>query len=120
MPFVLDVRPPSEFSYEVAKSKLTNLKFGQDDDARFAFVVPGDTIAAEGYEDEDSVIGRHGQLLRLAGWVDLESRLTVSHKTTIILRTILTPLRLAVSGRCFPTYNVGVQMPICLATTLRT
>jgi DNA mismatch repair protein MSH5 len=41
------------------------------------FAVPGDVVAAEG-EIVDEDVGLQDQLLRLAGWIDIESRLTVS------------------------------------------
>lgn len=42
------------------------------------YVVPGDVLQAGGFEDAgDDFAGRQGQLLRLAGWIDVESRITV-------------------------------------------
>jgi DNA mismatch repair protein MSH5 len=75
---VLDVRPASEFYYEAGKSKLVNLKFEDDDGPQISFIVPGDVVAAENYDDGENVAGRQGQLLRLSGWIDIESRATVS------------------------------------------
>ncbi|XPS97973.1 hypothetical protein M3J09_007189 [Ascochyta lentis] len=74
LPFLLDVRPPSEFYYDAAKSKLMTLRLGEDDGTRVSFNVPGDHLS--GHEDEGTR-GQQGQLLRLAGWIDLESRTTV-------------------------------------------
>ncbi|KAF2471929.1 uncharacterized protein BDR25DRAFT_366675 [Lindgomyces ingoldianus] len=76
LPFLLEVRPPSEFAYETAKSKLVHLRIGEGDGPQVTFVVPGDVVAADGF-DEDDVTRHQGQLLRLSGWVDMESRLTV-------------------------------------------
>lgn len=78
LPFLLDIRPASEFSYDVAKSKLAGLRLWQTDEPRVTFVVPGDVVAAEGPIEDDEAVGRQDQLLRLAGWIDVESRLTVS------------------------------------------
>ncbi|KAF1930781.1 mismatch repair protein 5 [Didymella exigua CBS 183.55] len=74
LPFLLDVRPPNEFYYDAAKSKLMTLKLGEDDGARVTFNVPGEHSG--GY-DTESAHGQQDQLLRLAGWVDMESRITV-------------------------------------------
>jgi DNA mismatch repair protein MSH5 len=74
LPFLLDVRPPSEFHYDAAKSKLMTLRLGEEDGAQITFNVPGDHLC--GY-DTESAHGQQGQLLRLAGWVDMESRITV-------------------------------------------
>ncbi|KAF2120478.1 muts domain V-domain-containing protein [Lophiotrema nucula] len=76
LPFLLEVRPSSEFYYEAAKSKLVGLRIGEEDGPQVTFVVPGDVVA-EGYEDAENTPGQQGQLLRLSGWIDLESRLTV-------------------------------------------
>ncbi|KAF3043231.1 MutS protein msh5 [Didymella heteroderae] len=74
LPFLLDVRPPSEFYYDSAKTKLMTLKLGEEAGVQVTFNVPGDHLG--GYEAE-STPGQQGQLLRLAGWVDTESRITV-------------------------------------------
>jgi DNA mismatch repair protein MSH5 len=76
LPFLLEVRPPSEFYYEAARSKLVNLRHGEENGTRVRFSVPGE-LAAIDHLNEESTVGQQGQLLRLAGWVDLESRSTV-------------------------------------------
>jgi DNA mismatch repair protein MSH5 len=76
LPFLLEVRPPSEFYYDAAKSKLVSLRLGGENGTRVRFNVPGE-LAAIDHLDEESTVGQQGQLLRLAGWVDLESRSTV-------------------------------------------
>lgn len=75
LPFLLDIRPPSEFQYDAAKIKLMALPLGEEDGAQVTFNVPGDHFSASAAEGAH---GQQGQLLRLAGWVDLESRITVS------------------------------------------
>jgi DNA mismatch repair protein MSH5 len=77
LPFLLDVRPPSEFFYDAARSKLVNLHLGEEHGTRISFNVPGE-LGANDHLDEDNVAGQQGQLLRLAGWIDIESRTTVS------------------------------------------
>lgn len=77
LPFILEVRPPSEFYYDAAKSKLVNLRLGEEHGTRVSFNVPGE-LAAGNHVDDDNVASQQGQLLRLAGWVDVESRVTVS------------------------------------------
>jgi DNA mismatch repair protein MSH5 len=64
LPFLLEVRPPSEFYYDA------------ENGTRVRFSVPGE-LAAIDHLNEESTVGQQGQLLRLAGWVDLESRSTV-------------------------------------------
>jgi DNA mismatch repair protein MSH5 len=70
----------SEFSYDSARSRLVGLKLGHEDGPRITFITPGDLTAGD---DEDYVPGdaavesRQGQLLRLAGWIDVDSRVTV-------------------------------------------
>lgn len=76
LPFLLEVRPSSEFYYEEAKSKMLNLRLGENNGPRVTFIVPGDVI--EHYNNGENKTSRQGQLLRLAGWIDMDSRLTVS------------------------------------------
>ncbi|KAF4637415.1 hypothetical protein G7Y89_g664 [Cudoniella acicularis] len=69
--YVLDTRPSTDFNYEKAKDKLVNLHLSADDAPELVFRTPGDGLQAE----DDA--GRQGKLLRLAGWMDLDSFLTV-------------------------------------------
>lgn len=72
LPYLLEVRPSPEFSYEGAKNKLANLELGSDEGPRIHFIVPGDFLA-----EEEGGETRQEHLLRLASWIDIESRLTV-------------------------------------------
>ncbi|KAH6615072.1 muts domain V-domain-containing protein [Boeremia exigua] len=74
LPFLLDVRPPNEFYYDTAKNKLMTLVLGEEGGSRVSFNVPGDHL---GGHDVESATGQQGHLLRLAGWVDMESCITV-------------------------------------------
>lgn len=73
----MELRPSSEFSYEAGKNKLINVHIPFDDNHP-TFVTPGNTKNFE-YDKpyEAGFTGRQGKLLRLAGRVDLESRLSV-------------------------------------------
>ncbi|KAF2706863.1 hypothetical protein K504DRAFT_412485 [Pleomassaria siparia CBS 279.74] len=75
LPFLLQVRPSSDFYYEAAKNRLANLKLGDDNGPRVTFVVPGDVVGD--FDGGEAATSCQGQLLRLAGWIDTESRLTV-------------------------------------------
>ncbi|KAF2276083.1 mismatch repair protein 5 [Westerdykella ornata] len=77
LPFVLDIRPAAEFGYDAAKNKLAGLHLQREGQPNFTFVIPGDVVAADGLINGEDTPGRQEQLLRLAGWVDLESRLTI-------------------------------------------
>ena len=74
-PYILEVRPTSEFSYDAAKVKLVNLKIGSDISPQIKYVVPGDTASDNPYEAGNT--GHQAKLLRLSAWMDMESRLTV-------------------------------------------
>lgn len=76
LPFLLEVRPPSEFYYDASRSKLVKLRLGEKHGTQVRFNVPGE-IAAGNHIDDDNVAGQQGQLLRLAGWIDVDSRVTV-------------------------------------------
>lgn len=56
-----------------------NLRIGSDVGPRVTFVTPGDAIAHGGFDEdiEDDLVGRQGKLLRLSGWIDVDSRVTV-------------------------------------------
>ena len=79
LPYLLEFRPNSEFGYDSARNKLVNLRIGQSGGPKVTFIVPGDVVAHEDdYLGGDmGFTGRQGQLLRLSGWINMESRLTV-------------------------------------------
>lgn len=76
------MRPSGDFNYESSKSKLANLRLDSDEGPRITLTIPGDVIGADRYEMHDENSGRHEHLLRLAGWVDVESRVTVCQCTS--------------------------------------
>jgi DNA mismatch repair protein MSH5 len=75
LPFLLEMRPPSEFSYDSAKIKLVSLPLDEDNGSSVRFHIPGELIQV-GESVEDGT-GQQGRLLRLAGRVDIDSRTTV-------------------------------------------
>lgn len=79
LPYMLDVRPSPEFNYEAAKNKLVNLRIGSDTGPKVTFVTPGDAIEHEGCDGgvDAHTTGKQGKLLRLSGWIDIDSRITV-------------------------------------------
>lgn len=76
LPFLLEVRPPSEFYYDTAKGKILNLRMDNEHGPRVNFHVPGELAAVDRF-DKPGPVGQQGQLLRIAGCIDLESRATV-------------------------------------------
>jgi len=80
LPYLLEVRPSPEFSYEGAKNKLVNLNLSSNGGPDIHFIVPGDVLA-----DDDGGARHQEHLLRLATWIDIESCLTVS--LSVALRT---------------------------------
>ncbi|KAF2842516.1 hypothetical protein M501DRAFT_949091 [Patellaria atrata CBS 101060] len=83
LPYLLEVRPSPEFNYEAAKNKLANLNIGSAAGPHVTFVVPGDVTGEDGGGDGKGT-GQQGLLLRLSGWVDVESRLTVGCAGAVI------------------------------------
>ena len=80
LPYLLECRPNAEFGYDSARDRLVNLRIGQADGPNVTFVVPGDIVTHEEGQvrgGESGFAGRQGHLLRLAGWINMESRLTV-------------------------------------------
>lgn len=79
LPYLLECRPNAEFGYDSSRKRLIGLNIGQRDGPRVTFVVPGDIVPQTGSRtaDDFELPDRQGQLLRLSGWINLESRLTV-------------------------------------------
>jgi DNA mismatch repair protein MSH5 len=78
--YVLDSRPSAEFQFEAAKNKLINLDIASEHGPEIVFATPSDDLISNGVYGQghnDSGVGRQGKLMRLAGWMDLDSRLTV-------------------------------------------
>lgn len=79
LPYLLECRPSPEFGYDSARNKLVNLRIGQRGGPAVTYVIPGDVVTHD--EDpgdgEGGPTGRQSQLLRLSGWVNLESKSTV-------------------------------------------
>lgn len=79
LPYLLECRPNAEFGYDAARNKLVSLRIGQQGGPAVTYVVPGDVVT---HDDVDSAegggpTGRQSQLLRLSGWINLESKSTV-------------------------------------------
>ena len=75
--YTLDARPSSDFNYEAARKRLINLQMCDDLASDFVLTTPGDDLVGDiGHEQNDGT-GRHGQLMKLAGLIDLESKLSV-------------------------------------------
>ncbi|KAK4560402.1 hypothetical protein LTR86_005598 [Recurvomyces mirabilis] len=79
LPYLLECRPNAEFGYDSARNRLVNLRIGQHDGPRVTFVVPGDIMTEQDDRDnaDTGFAGRQGQILRLSGWINVESRTTV-------------------------------------------
>lgn len=114
LPFLLEVRPPNEFYYDAAKNKLTTLRLGEDDGTQVSFNVPGDYRSDF---DDDLTHCRQGQLLRLSGWVDIDSRTTVGCLPDSYCNVNYV-LRLDVQVHFFRTYSGDVLQRIYLAIML--
>ncbi|KAF2093029.1 hypothetical protein NA57DRAFT_81710 [Rhizodiscina lignyota] len=78
LPYNLEVRPSTEFAYEGARNKLVGLQIDHGEGPRVTFVIPGDVLPTSGVDDDtEDFSGRQGWLLKLAGWIDVESTITV-------------------------------------------
>ncbi|TVY50120.1 MutS protein-like protein [Lachnellula occidentalis] len=69
--YVLDSQQSIDFKFDSAKNKLVNLELGVDETPKVVFAVPGDDMTGE-----HGSTGRQGRLMRLGGWMDLDSVLT--------------------------------------------
>ena len=75
---MLELRPKAEFGFEPAKTKLAQLRIGEQDGPKVSFVIPGDVHTYDDFDEfEQNVSGRQAQLLKFAGWVSMDSLFTV-------------------------------------------
>jgi DNA mismatch repair protein MSH5 len=70
-PYHISIRPSLEFSYEAARNKLVSINIGESDGSDLVIQTPGDM------HDISAEQQRRGNFLRLAGWINVESRVTV-------------------------------------------
>lgn len=70
-PYRISIRPTAEFSYGSGRDKLTAIKISEESGPVLTLQTPGDI------HDLTSGQQRRGNLLRLAGWINLDSRITV-------------------------------------------
>ena len=80
LPYIIDVRPSNEFSYEGGLRKLVDIQVEIAQEGRTSFIVPGDEDPYESYRYgmDPGFSHRQGNLLQLSSAIDLESRLSVS------------------------------------------
>jgi hypothetical protein len=112
--FLLEIRPPGEFYYETAKGKLVNLHLGEQDGTRVTFNVPRE-LATYDHVNEESGAGQQGQLLRLAGWVDMESRVAVSSHPYMARQVLIH----SIGWLCWSTYFISSATTRCCTPTWR-
>lgn len=67
----ISVRPTTEFAYGPARDKLVAINIGEDSGPVLTLQTPGDIHDLSGGQR------RRGNLLRLAGWINVDSRVTV-------------------------------------------
>lgn len=70
-PYHISIRPTVEFSYASARDKLAAINIGEDSGPVLTLQTPGDIHDISGGQQ------RRGNLLRLAGWINVDSRITV-------------------------------------------
>ena len=86
LPYILDLRPSTEFQYEAGKRKLVEVQSGKDNNPSASFLIPGDDGLSAGYGKANEVgyTNHQGRLLRLSGRLDLESQLSVGCAGAVI------------------------------------
>lgn len=79
LPYRLDHRPNPEFSYDGAKNKLVNLQSIPTDREQVRFLIPGESLTYDDGQDYDEFgsTNRQGKLLRISGWINIDSRVSV-------------------------------------------
>ena len=79
LPYDVELRPPPEFSYEAALTKLANLDSVLSN-AAVRFLVPGENVNYEEHVqiDEVGLTNRQGRLIQMSAWLDVENKVSVS------------------------------------------
>ncbi|KUJ20542.1 uncharacterized protein LY89DRAFT_578807 [Mollisia scopiformis] len=75
--YILNSRTAGDFNEEKAKNMLINLELTADEAPNIIFTTPADEAAGGMPYEDNGVMGRQGRLLRLAGWIDLDSKVTL-------------------------------------------
>lgn len=70
-PYHISIRPTAEFSYASARDKLATINISEESGPVLTLHTPEDIHDLSGGQQ------RRGNLLRLAGWINLDSRITV-------------------------------------------
>lgn len=105
---MLNAQPSVEFGYEGAKIKLVNLNLGADEAHNIIFTTPGDELAQDnGYGNQGSM-GRQGRLMRLAAWINLDSKLTVRVESLGMLAALINLL----GGMCWSHIELPFQTKV--------
>jgi DNA mismatch repair protein MSH5 len=75
----VDYRPNSEFNYEGAKDKLANLQSILVGGEGVRFLIPGDSLTYDDDQEHDELgsTSHQGKLLRISGWINLDSRVSL-------------------------------------------
>ena len=84
-PYVTEIRPSAEFNYEAGKNKLAHIDI-LGDKGQAAFITPGSATNYDDHTDQHiaGYTNHPGKLLRLAGQIDLDSRLSVGCACAVI------------------------------------
>jgi hypothetical protein len=79
MSHVLEIVPNNNFDYNGSRTKLLNLNIGDENGPDVVFQTPGDALGTDTYgQVAGDHSGRHGRLMKLAGWINIDSIVTVS------------------------------------------
>ncbi|KAK4507319.1 hypothetical protein PRZ48_001054 [Zasmidium cellare] len=76
LPYLLECRPPADFAYQAARDKLVEQRIGQQDGPAVSYVVPGEVLARDEGDEADGD-GPTGQLMRLHGWINMDSKMSI-------------------------------------------
>lgn len=79
LPYLLEIRPSQEFSYEGGRRKLVDIPIEADHGPQVEFLTPGEDGSYNSSErgHEVGFSDRQGKLLRLSACLNIESRLSV-------------------------------------------
>jgi DNA mismatch repair protein MSH5 len=86
LPYVVEVRPTPEFSYEGGLNKLLSLSVRLEDEGKVEFLVPGDAaLFDEDISPQDlGLTRRRGKILQLSARIDLDNKVSIACAGAVI------------------------------------
>ena len=111
--YMLKLLAHADFAYATAQNRLTALEIITNGDTQTTFNTPDDQPDT----NNPGGLGRRGRIMRLASWIDFDSRLTVGYSTARTTNAYIKS-RLAVLAPCSAIFRNKEHRIFCLMTKM--